>query len=58
MTPITCENIMIRPLCWGLQSIYSTEGDESGSVTNIENSDGILVISLGQIIRKSTVLAF
>ena len=48
---------MIRPL-WGLQSIYSTDGDESGSVTNIQNSDGIFLISLGLIIRKSTVLAF
>ena len=28
----TCENIV----CGGLQSIYSTEGDENGSVTNIE----------------------
>ena len=40
MTTITCETIMIRPL-WGLQSIYSTEGGESGSVILI--SDGILV---------------
>ena len=44
---------MIRPL----RGLQSTEGDESGSVTNMD-SDGILFISFGQIIHKSTVLAF